>query len=135
MDWTRIILAALAAGIASVLTDWFFMGWLFHDKMKTYPEVWRRPEGGAGETRAIVISSILGFFTCLVFVTLCARIGFVQWSKAWKLAAGIWLIVPVPLLASWSEWIKMHPLNLLSDALGWLAKLLLAAAAVAWLLP
>jgi hypothetical protein len=30
-------------------------------------------------------------------------------------------------------WIKLHPLTVVSHALGWLARLLLAAVAVSWL--
>ncbi len=33
MDWTRIILAIVVAGVVSVVSDWFFMGFLFHEKM------------------------------------------------------------------------------------------------------
>ena len=134
MDWTKIILATLAAGIASVLTDWLFHGVLFHEKMKAYPEAWRRPEGGAGETKAIVISSLLGFFTCFVFVVFCSRTNFIWWSRTWRLALGVWLMAPVPMLLAEYQWMKMHPLTMVGGMLAWLAKLMLAAVAVAWLL-
>lgn len=133
MNWTRILLATLAAGVTASLTDWLFMGVLFHEKYKSQPQVWRRPEGGPGETRAVVIATALGFLTCFCFVVLCARGGGVRWEKAWHLAALIWLMLPLPMLVTQYLWMKMHPLNLLASALGWLVKLLVSAIAVAWL--
>jgi hypothetical protein len=53
MTWTRAGLAILAAAIATSLADWLFFGVLFHEKYKAFPEVWRRPEGGQGEGRAV----------------------------------------------------------------------------------
>ncbi|MDD5543842.1 MAG: hypothetical protein PHX83_11770 [Acidobacteriia bacterium] len=134
MEWTRIILATLAGGIGATLTDWVFFGILFHDKNKAFPEVWRRPEGGKGETQAVVIATLLGFLTCFCFVFLCSRTAFIQWVRTWKMAVGLWLMIPVPILVSQHLWMKVHPLVTLTHALGWLAKLLVAAAVVAWLL-
>ena len=37
----RVFLAILAAGLATSLTDWLFMGVLFHEKYLAFPEVWR----------------------------------------------------------------------------------------------
>lgn len=41
MNWLHYGLAVLAALIACSLSDWLFMGVLFHDKYKEHPEVWR----------------------------------------------------------------------------------------------
>lgn len=134
MDWTRVILATLAAGIAATLTDWFFFGILFHEKYKANPEIWRRPGGGSGETKAIAISTVFGFLTCFCFVYLCSRINLLYWAKSWRLAAVLWLMIPVPLIVGQYLWVKIHPLTSLAHALGWLAKLLVMAAVVTWLL-
>lgn len=134
MDWTRIVLATLAAGIATTITDWFFMGILFHEKYKAYPEVWRRPEGGKGETQAIVISSVLGFLTCFCFVALCSATAWHQWARTWKLALLLWLMIPLPMLVGQYEWMKLHVLTVVAHGFGWLAKLLVTAAILAWLL-
>jgi len=44
-------------------------------------------------------------------------------------------MVPVPLLITNALFIKIQPLTVLSHALGWLAKLAIAAIIAAWLLP
>jgi hypothetical protein len=51
-----------------------------------------------------------------------------------KLAGAIWLLGPLPLLLTNAAFIKLHRAFVFSYALGWLAKLLIIAAAVAWLL-
>ncbi len=128
---TRMVLAILASGVVAMFTDWFFFGVLFHEKYKTNPEVWRRPGGGPGETKAVVLAMILGFLTSLVFVYLCYRVNFHHWATTWRLATGLWLMIPVPILVTQHLWVKIHPLTTLAHALGWLAKLLVIAAAVA----
>jgi hypothetical protein len=40
MNWTRSILAIFGAGIASSLTDWFFMGDLLYKTANKHPEIW-----------------------------------------------------------------------------------------------
>jgi hypothetical protein len=42
-------------------------------------------------------------------------------------------MVPLPLLITNALFIKLHPLTVVAHALGWLVKLLVAAAAVGWL--
>ena len=63
MPWTRIALAVLAAGIASSMTDWLFMGDWLYKRYDKHPEIWRY-RGGQGETNAIIWASLLPFLTC-----------------------------------------------------------------------
>lgn len=130
----RVVLAILLSGLAASLTDWFFGGVLFHDKYMAYPEIWRRPAGDAGgEGKAIAWSVVLGFVTCGVFILTAAAFRVHGYGSAIELAAAIWVIAPLPLLITNALFIKMHPLNVVAHSLGWLAKLLLAAVAVGWL--
>jgi len=134
MNWMRFALTVLAAGMVSSLTDWFFGGVLFHEKYKAYPEVWRRPQGGPGESQAIAWATMLGFFTCAVFAYACARLNLLTYPATLKLAAAVWLMAPLPLIVTNALWMKCHPWNAIAHALGWLAKLFVAAVAVAWIL-
>ena len=130
----RVIVAVLLSGFAASVTDWFFGGVLFHDKYLAYPEIWRRQAGDAGgEGKAIAWSVVLGFVTCGVSILTAAAFHVHGYAWAMHLAMAIWLIAPLPLLITNALFIKMHPLNVVAHALGWLVKLLLAAVAVGWL--
>ncbi|MGA9852992.1 MAG: DUF1761 family protein [Gammaproteobacteria bacterium] len=123
------IAAVIASVIVTTLSDWFFGGILFHEKYRTYPEIWRNPAGGKGENLAVIWSVLLCVVTCVVFIYLTARLDALSWQRALGLAFGIWLLAPLPLLTSNALFIKMHPLNTFTNALGWLAKLLICAIA------
>ena len=131
MNWMHYALTVLAAGLVATLTDWFFMGFLFHDKYLAYPEVWRPKDA---ELRRILWSSVLGFMSAAVFVLLAARLGLSGGRHLLKLALAIWFVAPLPLLITNAFWIKLHPLVVVSQALGWLARLVVAALAVRCLL-
>ncbi len=61
MDW-RLIAAIAVAGTLGSFTDWLFMGVLFHERYNRYPEVWWPGlRQKAGDVRAIVIASVLGY--------------------------------------------------------------------------
>lgn len=132
----RIVAAILVSGVASSLTDWFFGGVLFHGKYMAHPEIWRRTPGSksSGEGQAVAWSILLGFVTCAVFVIACLIFQIPGYVPAMEFAAFVWLMAPLPLLIVNALFIKMHPLTVVAHALGWLAKLLLAGAAVGWLL-
>ena len=38
---THVILAIVLGFFAASLSDWLFMGVLFHDRYHSFPEVWR----------------------------------------------------------------------------------------------
>lgn len=131
-DW-RLAVAIVVAGTVAMFADWFFGGVLFHSKYMAHPEIWRyigkRPE----ETRAIAWSVVLGYVTCAAFVFVCRIFKVHGFSQSLELAALIWLIAPLPLLITNALFIKMHPLTVVAHSLGWLTKLLIAGAAVGWL--
>jgi len=127
MDW-RILAASIAGGILGSMADWLFAGILFHERYQRHPEVWR---SGTSETLKIGVSQALCLLTSFGFVLLAAMLGPLDLIRALKLAALIWLIVPLPLLVTNSMFIKIDPLVTASHAAGWLAKLLLIALATA----
>jgi hypothetical protein len=133
MDWGRFGLAVLVAGLASSMTDWLFAGSLFHDKYNAYPEVWRYP-AGSGENKAVVTSMAVGFFACAALLLLMIGLGVHGWSRTFLLAGLVWAAAPLPLLITNALFIKLHPLVMVSNALGWLARLGITAAAAVLIL-
>jgi len=119
--------AAVVSIILTSLSDWLFGGILFHTKYRTYPEIWRNPGGGKGENQAVTWSVLLGVLSCVVFIYLTVWLNALSWERALGLAVGVWLLAPLPLLVTNALFIKLHPLNTLSNALGWLVKLLICA--------
>jgi hypothetical protein len=133
MSWGRIALAVLASGFVSSMTDWLFMGDWLYKRYDRHPEIWRY-EGGQGENKAILWSSVFPFLTCGVFVLLCSGLHLHSYSGPLKLALAIWLIGPLPLMITNALWLKLVPAIATSFSLGWLVKLALAALAVAMIL-
>ena len=126
----HLIWATLLGGVLGSLADWLFAGVLFHNRYLVYPEVWR-----AGNQRMRIIGAqILAFVTAAAFVALAWKLHQVDMRGAVKLAVMIWLIGPLPLLVANAFFIKIDHLVTASHAAGWLAKLLLIAAATALLL-
>jgi hypothetical protein len=135
MNWKHFALAVVAAGVATSLTDWFFMGVLFHEKYGTYPEIWRRPAGGRGETQAIAWSVAFGFFSCVTFVGVCALFDLRGYESAIELALAVWLIGSLPMILMNAVFIKYHPLTVVAHSIGWLVRLVATAAAVGFFMP
>jgi hypothetical protein len=133
MEWGHFLLAILAAGVISSFTDWFFGGILFHDKYLAHPEVWRQT-GGKSETPAVAWSIVLGFLTAAAFMSVCVIFTVHGYRAGIELAGLCFLMVPVPLLITNALFIKLHPLVVVSNSLGWLAKLIVAALVAGWLL-
>jgi len=133
MHWSRIALAVLVSGVASSLTDWLFMGDWLYKRYDRNPEIWRF-QGGQGENKAILWSSLFPFLTCAIFVLLCGGLHLYSYRGTLKLALAIWLIGPLPLTVVNALWIKLAPAIAASFSVGWLVKLALAALAVSLLL-
>ncbi len=129
----HVLWAALAGAVLGSLADWLFAGLLFHERYKRHPEVWRAGVED-GERGRILLAQILALVTAAAFAALAAKLGQTDTSGALKLAAMIWLIGPLPLLLANALFIKIDPLVTVSHAAGWLAKLLLCGAAVAFFL-
>jgi hypothetical protein len=134
VNWGQVGLAVLLSVVAVSLADWLFMAVLFHEKYKAYPDVWRRPQGGAGEGNAIGLAAAAALLTPLAFVPLCARFGLTAVGDTLLFAGAVWLIAPVPLLVGNFLFVKLHPLVLVSHLAGWLVKLLAVGAITGWML-
>ncbi len=129
VHWTRFTLAVIGSGIVTTMTDWFFAGDWIHTRW-TYPEVWRK----GPESRAIIVSSVFPFLTCAAFVILALWLGDHSFVSALKLAFLVWIIGPFPLILTNAAFMKLHWVFVVLYSTGWLMKLVIAAAAVHWLL-
>jgi hypothetical protein len=128
MNWIRIALVTLGAGVVTSLTDWFFAGDWIHRRY-TYPEIWRQ----GAESKAIALTSPLPFLTCGVFAVLSAKLGLSALGAS-TVAVALWVIGPLPLILTNAAFMKLHRVFVVSYAIGWLVKLELAALAAGWFL-
>ncbi len=133
MNWTRFLLVVVASGIVASFTDWLFMGLLFHDKYMLTPEMWRGKPGQT-ETKTMLISTVFGLLSCAVFTYLCVLLGDFSVKATLRLAFIVWLLGPLPVIFINVVWTRLHPQLGLSHSLGWLARFMVTAVIVTWLL-
>lgn len=132
--WT-VIAAILAAGLLAILTDWLFMGVLFHDAYNSYPEIWW-PGIRDGETRgAMIWSSLLGFVMTAGVVTLCAAAGTGSLWGGLSIGLLCFIAGPLPIIFINAQFVKTDVWVMLSHCLGYLARMLIAGAAAGLILP
>jgi len=129
MNWMRLALITIGAGVVTSLTDWLFAGDWIHKRF-TYPEIWRQGVEG----KAIALTSPLPFLTCGMFAYVAARFGLHSVASAVGLAIAVWLIGPLPLILTNAAFMKFHRVFVTSYATGWLVKLLIVAVAVGYFL-
>jgi hypothetical protein len=126
----NLVWAVLAGAVLGSLADWLFAGVIFHGRYDLHPDTWRR----GGEGKRIAAAQALALIAAAGFVLLANKLNQTDLRGALKLAAMIWLIAPLPLLAANAMFIKVDHLVTASHAAGWLVKLLLIGAATAWFL-
>jgi hypothetical protein len=128
MSAARLLIAALAGGFASSMTDWFFHGDWLYKRYDRHPEIWRK--WSQGETTAVLWASGLPLLTCAVFGFTCRWLHLHELRGTLTLALVVWLMAPLPLTVANALFMKLTPAITVSHALSWLVKLALAAAAV-----
>jgi hypothetical protein len=134
INWPHILLAFICSAVVASLTDWYFFGVLFHDRYAKTPAVWRRYRDKSDEYRSIVISQAVLAVSSLVFILVCSGLGLVSARSALLAAVTVWVMIPVPLLATNAIFIPMDRSIVVSHSLGWLARLLVTALFVWWFL-
>src|SRR5262245_9948151 len=130
MNWLKFFETVIAASLLASMTDWYFFGVLFHDRYHSTPGVWRKYKSKKDETRSILVGTLLGSFTCMIFVASCVILKLTSLSIALSTAAFLWVMIPLPMLATQSIFMKYDRALALAHAGGWLAKLLVSAACV-----
>jgi hypothetical protein len=86
------------------------------------------------ETRSIAISELYISVSLFVFIVTCAHQHWSSFAKAATAALVAWIMLPVPIFVTNAIYIPMSRLLVVSHALGWLARLLVAATCVSVIL-
>jgi hypothetical protein len=123
----RLLLALIAASIAISFSDWLFFGVLFHARYMETPNVWR--EGP--ESKKIASSMAFAVIGTAGFLFLAKYLGVHGFAPALVLAVLVWIATGLPQTATNTLYVKYAPLLGVSHALGWLARLVIAAGAYA----
>ncbi len=130
-----LLAAIVAAAVPAFLTDWLFMGVLFHEAYNTYPEVWW-PGVRDGETRgALIWSSVLGIVMTAGVVLVCHLAGNRGLGSDLIIAFAMFLAGPFALLLINFQFVKCDVWQLISHLLGYLLRFLIAGAAAGLILP
>lgn len=130
-----VVAAILVGGLVAILTDWLFMGLLFHDAYNSYPEIWW-PGVRDGETRtAMIWSVLLGFVMTAGVVALCAVAGVGSLWGGIGVGFLAFLAGPLVIILINAQFVKTDVWLMLSHSLGYLARMLIAGAAAGLILP
>ncbi len=120
-----LLLAAIAiSGTVATLTDWLFMGVMYHSAYLKYPEVWWRI--GGSSRREIMWSSILGYTMSAGVVGLCVLANANSIPAGLTVAALTWLAGPLVILVVNGLFIKIDPRVTFAHCIGWFARMALA---------
>ena len=134
MSGLHLLLAFLASAILASFTDWYCFGVLFHDRYGHTPGVWKKYRDKKDEMTSIGISQAIMSISSLVFILVCSHLGLVSMPLTLLAAVVVWAMIPVPLLATNAIFIPMDRWIVVSHSLGWLARLVITALCVSWLL-
>jgi hypothetical protein len=130
-----VIGAAMAAGILGSFTDWLFMGVLFHDSYKHYPEVWRPGIAAGQEKTAILLSTAIGFLMTFAIVGLCVLVGIAGIAQGCGLALLAWIAGPLAVMVINGLFIKLDARIVVAHSIGYLFRFVLAGVAAGLALP
>jgi hypothetical protein len=123
----RFAIALVGATVAISFSDWLFFGVLFHDRYMLTPAVWRE----SPESRKIAGSMAFAVVGTAAFLFLAQSLGVRGFGPAFGLAVLVWIAASLPQTLTTTLSVKYSPAFGVSHALGWLARLLIAAAAYA----
>jgi hypothetical protein len=123
----RFAIALVGATIAISFSDWLFFGMLFHNRYMQTPAVWRE----SPESRKIAGSMAFAVIGTAAFLYLAQSFGVRGFGPAFGLAVLVWLAASLPQTLTTTLYVKYDPAFGVSHALGWLARLLIAATAYA----
>jgi hypothetical protein len=121
------------AGIASIFTSWFWIGFVFHRFQLQTPNTWR-PEN----TRSYALSSAITFLSCIAIATLfvlVARMGGVFAEGcvgALRFAAVSWMALAAPVVINAAVFVNLHPWFVLGQVVNSLTTSVLACTITAW---
>jgi hypothetical protein len=126
-----VVLAVLVAGIVATVTDWLFMGVLFHDRYMKYPEVWRDGIVGGKDRTAVIYSCALDFVAAAGIVALCVLADIHTLGPALGVAFFAWLAGPLVITVTNAFFMKLDWAVVGAHCAGYLVRFLVAGIAVA----
>ena len=121
----RFFLALIAATVGISLSDWLFFGVIFHGDYMTTPEMWR----AVPENRKIALSMLISVVGTAAFLALAQSTGTHGFGPAFILACLVWLAAALPQTLTNTLYLNYSARLALSHSLGWLARLVITAAA------
>jgi hypothetical protein len=124
----------LAAAVIASFSDWYFFGVLFHDRYHKTPGIWRAYRDKSDERTSLLVAQAVMSVSLLVFILVCASQGWVSMRSSTLAAVTGWVMIPLPLIVTNAIYIPMDRWLVVSHTLGWLARLLITALLVSWLL-
>jgi hypothetical protein len=128
MHWT-IVFAILVAGTIASFTDWLFMGVLFADRYKKYPETWWPRATKAEETTPILWSTALGYITTAAVILLCVIAGVHDYKGALIVAALAAAAGPLVISPTTGLWVRIDPAVTAAHTAGYIVRFLIAGVA------
>jgi hypothetical protein len=123
-----LIAATLVAGTLGGLTDWLFMGVLFHDAYNRHPEVWRDGVREGKSRNAILWSMALGYVMTAAVVFLCVLAGVARMRGGLLVGALCW-VAPACVIVINNMFVKIDRKITIAHCAGYGARLLIAGAA------
>jgi hypothetical protein len=127
------LIPGVIAGILSIFTGWFWMGFVFHGYQRLTPNTWR-PEN----SRSYALSSAITLLSCIAIATvflLVARMGGVfagGLPGALRFAAVMWIALAAPLAVNAAVFINLHPWFVVGQVVNSLTTSVLTCAITAW---
>ena len=125
----RLAAAVVIAGTLGSLTDWLFMGVLFHDAYNRYPEVWRPGVRDGKSRNAIIWASVLGYVMTAAVAALCAIAHVHSILDGLEVGVLAWLAGPLVVIVVNNMFVKIDTKITIAHCAGYGARLLLAGAA------
>ena len=120
---------AVLAGVLGSVTDWLFMGVLFHDAYNHHPEIWRPAIGAGRDKTAVLLSVTIGFLMSFAIVGLCALAGVAGAVQGTLVALLAWIAGPLAVTVINGLFIKLDPRIIVAHSIGYLLRFVLAGAA------
>ena len=121
----RYVIALIAALVAISLSDWLLFGVVFHKRYDTTPATWRTlPEG-----RKIAGSMLFALIGTIALFQLADRFGAHTFVDLCPLTVLTWFAASLPQTVTNILYVNFDRALVVSHSLGWLARLVIAAAA------
>lgn len=124
------ILSGLIAGIASIFTSWFWMGFVFHRYQRATPETWR-PEGPRNYVLSALVRVVASVAIAVVYL-LVARVHVSFFGDglmgALRFAAVIWIALAAPVAIEAGIYVRIHSMVVLGQVIDWLTTTVLVCA-------